>query len=333
MEPVRGRLLRGDSGGKGRGGHGMRHTSARGLTLVELIVVTAIVASLAGILLPALGQARESARRSVCVNNLRQLAMVLSLYSNENGGRYPRAGPAFLTVDGHSLYPEFLGDVRVLGCPSDRGFDPLQSFRLSKVTAWHAGHKIGDPHPDCIDDSSYGYSGYMVINDSNAVAGLGAAEALDAVLPLYDGTLGASGRPINAYRDTNINLASFGFTGSGNAEGDTLFRLRWGIGRMLLTDTNTAQIGAIQTRMQIGRGGGIPVIWDQISTNISEFSHAPSGQNIAYLDGHVEFRRYRLIDRNFPESPIWAVIIGGVRPAAEQRVKTLGETYAWGDCP
>ena len=58
-------------------------------TLIELLVVMAIVALLAGMLLPALAAAREKARRASCANNLRQIGIGLSSYVGEYGGYYP----------------------------------------------------------------------------------------------------------------------------------------------------------------------------------------------------------------------------------------------------
>jgi len=62
----------------------------RGFTLVELLVVIAIIALLMAILMPALNRARELGRRSVCMGNLKQLALAWIMYADGNGGNLVR---------------------------------------------------------------------------------------------------------------------------------------------------------------------------------------------------------------------------------------------------
>ena len=58
-----------------------------GFTFVEMLVVIGIIGLLTAMLLPALNVAREQARRTTCLSNLRQLTMAWQLYAQEHGGR------------------------------------------------------------------------------------------------------------------------------------------------------------------------------------------------------------------------------------------------------
>ena len=115
-----------------------------GFTLLELLVVMAIMAIMAGLLLPALGRAREQARRAVCTSNLKQIGVALHLYLNDYRDTFPVAQDPVSTDPycwlwmgrgWRGLLESYLSrEQRVLHCPSD----------LEAIEQW--------------ESTSYGYS-------------------------------------------------------------------------------------------------------------------------------------------------------------------------------
>ena len=72
----------------------MRHRSrSGGFTLIELLLVISVIALLVGITLPALGSARETARRAKCLANLRSIGQGFAMYLKDSKEKFPQVIP------------------------------------------------------------------------------------------------------------------------------------------------------------------------------------------------------------------------------------------------
>ncbi len=247
------------------------------------------------------------------------------------------------------VFPEYLSDWEVYRCPSDPDFSSgvdahleiIQDESITGVPCPFAGQGSGQ-------SDSYQYFGWVFDKGDTEVARTvllildvtGPDQLISAVETFLGPYVVNQGTPsedncegIETYvslaggqepedfgpvcgsfwrrlMDSDIELPEDrAGAGNGGDESTTIFRLREGIERFLITDINNAAASA-QAQTEL------PVQWDQINATPSDGSgvtmnHIPGGSNVLYLDGHVDFIRYAQ-DGEFPVNGPYANVISSV---------------------
>ncbi len=131
-------------------------TVERGFTLIELLVVIVIISILATISMTGIKSAREKARQTNCMSNLRQIGVALVTYRGDHSG----GNPNWIS----NLYPSYIDDLSVYVCRSDKkkGHGPVRPKEM--LDKWDTGGKEYDETIDNHENRHKGQNGDVKAN-------------------------------------------------------------------------------------------------------------------------------------------------------------------------
>jgi prepilin-type N-terminal cleavage/methylation domain-containing protein/prepilin-type processing-associated H-X9-DG protein len=232
------------------------------------------------------------------------------------------------------IYPEYISDPMIGFCPSDAQLgEHIEKIQIDGEFCLNITG--GGSADECASgmDGSYTYLGWVMdrVSEQYDPDGYDIAPILSALasFPQVDpGVLPDGGIAptqlaqaflnvitnldvISGVASNNNTLIQKGVDGDignmggfGNGGGDTVYRLREGIERFLITDINDP--GATAQAQS-----NIFIMWDHVvADDVGSFNHVPGGANVLYLDGHVDFIRYQSDYGTPPATGRLAVVMG-----------------------